>query len=73
MNLKVNFFPSLTGKINSSSNSLVFPKSIGLILFYSISPPPSCQAFFEIFVTNKLKVNRFFNDLRFKSELLEIT
>lgn len=24
-------------------------------------------------VTNQLKVNRFFNDLRFKSELLEIT
>jgi len=24
-------------------------------------------------VTNKLKVNRFFNDLRFKSELLKIT
>jgi len=27
----------------------------------------------SIIVTNKLKVNRFFNDLRFKSELLEIT
>jgi len=25
------------------------------------------------FVTNKLKVNRFFSDLRFKSELLEIS
>jgi len=28
---------------------------------------------FFTFVTNKLKVNRFFNDLCFKSELLEIT
>jgi len=29
--------------------------------------------FLEQNVTNKLKVNRFFNDLRFKSELLRIT
>ena len=28
---------------------------------------------FSNFVTNKLKVNRFFNYLRFKSELLRIT
>jgi len=34
---------------------------------------PLLSNIFKIFVTNKLKVNRFFNDLRFKSELLEIT